>query len=71
MYFPGNSELLCQFQSQKLIITCNKINLQENHERVHNHVFIVLLQHVHVHVLPRKPDDFKQNDEIYDKVSPK
>ncbi|XP_072026528.1 bis(5'-adenosyl)-triphosphatase-like isoform X2 [Amphiura filiformis] len=27
------------------------------------------VEHVHVHVLPRKPEDFKANDEIYDKVN--
>ncbi|XP_072026530.1 bis(5'-adenosyl)-triphosphatase-like isoform X4 [Amphiura filiformis] len=26
------------------------------------------VEHVHVHVLPRKPEDFKANDEIYDKL---
>ena len=25
-------------------------------------------QHVHVHVLPRKPGDFEENDEIYSQV---
>ena len=28
----------------------------------------LILQHVHVHILPRKPGDFQQNDDIYDKV---
>lgn len=27
------------------------------------------LQHVHVHVLPRKPGDFERNDSIYDEVT--
>ena len=27
------------------------------------------LQHVHVHILPRKPGDFERNDDIYDKAS--
>lgn len=26
------------------------------------------VQHVHVHVVPRKPGDFKHNDDIYEKV---
>ena len=29
---------------------------------------VLCLQHVHVHVLPRKPGDFSNNDDIYDKV---
>ena len=28
----------------------------------------LFLQNVHVHILPRKPGDFEQNDDIYDKV---
>jgi bis(5'-adenosyl)-triphosphatase len=24
--------------------------------------------HVHVHVLPRKPGDFKNNDDVYDAI---
>lgn len=24
--------------------------------------------HVHIHVLPRKPGDFKKNDEVYDEL---
>lgn len=24
-----------------------------------------LLQHVHVHILPRKPNDFSDNDDVY------
>ena len=29
----------------------------------------VFFQHVHVHILPRKPEDFEQNDDIYYEVS--
>lgn len=28
-----------------------------------------LLKHVHVHILPRKPADFEENDTIYHEVS--
>lgn len=24
-----------------------------------------MIQHVHVHILPRRPNDFKENDEVY------
>lgn len=27
------------------------------------------LQHVHVHIMPRKPGDFEENDDIYYEVS--
>ena len=30
--------------------------------------FLVLFQHVHIHVLPRKAGDFHRNDSIYDEV---
>lgn len=30
--------------------------------------FLVLFQHVHIHVLPRKAGDFSRNDSIYDEV---
>ena len=26
-------------------------------------------QHVHVHILPRRPKDFKKNDQIYDELN--
>jgi len=26
-------------------------------------------QHVHVHILPRRPKDFKENDQIYDELN--
>ena len=32
------------------------------------YVFICILQHIHVHILPRKEGDFERNDDIYDKV---
>ncbi|XP_034023394.1 bis(5'-adenosyl)-triphosphatase isoform X2 [Thalassophryne amazonica] len=28
----------------------------------------IAIQHVHVHVLPRKPGDFERNDSVYDKL---
>lgn len=34
-----------------------------------NHRFVLSLQHVHVHVLPRKVGDFERNDSVYDEVS--
>ena len=27
------------------------------------------VEHVHVHLLPRRPGDFKKNDDVYEKVS--
>ena len=32
-------------------------------------IAFLLFQHVHVHVLPRKPGDFKKNDDVYKHVS--
>ena len=29
---------------------------------------MVLFQHMHVHILPRKPGDFEQNDDMYYEV---
>lgn len=29
------------------------------------------VEHVHVHLIPRKPGDFDKNDDIYDRVSAK
>ena len=26
------------------------------------------VEHVHVHVLPRKPDDFRRNDDVYEEL---
>lgn len=27
------------------------------------------IQHVHVHIMPRRPNDFKENDEVYDELN--
>lgn len=34
-----------------------------------NCCLVLFLQHLHVHVLPRKVADFEQNDRVYDEVS--
>ena len=30
--------------------------------------YFISFQHLHVHLLPRKPGDFEENDDIYEKV---
>ena len=27
------------------------------------------VEHIHIHLLPRRPGDFKNNDDVYEKVS--
>jgi bis(5'-adenosyl)-triphosphatase len=29
----------------------------------------IIIQHVHVHILPRRPKDFKENDQVYDELN--
>lgn len=29
----------------------------------------IYFQHVHVHILPRKPGDFARNDDVYEKLA--
>lgn len=32
-------------------------------------MFVILFQHVHVHILPRREGDFPRNDDIYMKLA--